>query len=297
MSCDFVKANVELYVFGELSFDDEERLETHTASCSACGELLEEHRAMLRLMNEAEVDVPANLLAECRHGFRATLRAGQEVRSSWLDRLRERLPAWPMLLKPAFGCALLALSFYAGQQMEERKSISTVGLQTARFRTIQGTGNGMVQIVLEEPRQRTIEGGLNEIGIEQALLAAARQSPDPVMRLESVDLLRNRCNRDDVRRTMLQALEQDESPVVRLRALEALRPHSNDPQVRMALSRVLLKDTSPNVRVQAIDLLVDRPPAEIVGTLQEVIRRDENDYVRQRCLRVLSQMRASPGVF
>jgi hypothetical protein len=42
---------------------------------------------------------------------------------------------------------------------------------------------------------------------------------------------------------------------------------------------------------------VDRPPAEIVGTLQEIIRRDENDYVRARCLRVLGQMRASPGVF
>jgi len=297
MSCDFVKANVELYVFGELGFDDEERLETHTATCSACSELLEQHRAILRLMNEAELQVPANLLAECRHGLRGSLRAGREVRASWLDRLRDSMPAWPVLLKPAFGCALLALSFFAGQQMEERKSVSAAGLPTTRIRTIQGTGNGMVQIVLEEPRQRMIEGGLHEAGIEQALLAAARQSPDAGMRLESVDLLRNRCNRDDVRKAMLQTLEHDESAVVRLRALEALRPHSNVREVRMALSRVLLKDTNPNVRVQAIDLLVDRPPAEIIGTLQEVIRRDENDYVRSRSLQVLSQMRASPGVF
>ena len=95
----------------------------------------------------------------------------------------------------------------------------------------------------------------------------------------------------------MQTLEHDESPSVRLRALEALRPHVNDSGVRQALTRVLLNDSNPNVRVQAIDLLVDRPPAEIVGTLQEVIRRDENDYVRSRCLRILSQMRASPGVF
>lgn len=297
MNCQRCQENVELYVFGELSFDEEEHLEAHVASCPECSDLLEQHRSMLRLMNEAEMDVPANLLAECRQGLRRNLNSSRTVPTTWLERLREAIPEWPRLLKPAFGCAMLALAFYAGQQMEERKSVSAAGLPTARIRTIQGTGNGMVQIVLEEPRQRMIEGALNEASIEQALLAAARQSPDPGMRLESVDLLRNRCNRDDVRRTMLQALEKDESPVVRLRALEALRPHSNDAEVRMALSRVLLKDASPNVRVQAIDLLVDRPPAEIVGTLQEVIRRDENDYVRSRCLRVLSQMRASPGVF
>lgn len=297
MSCHFVKENVELYVFGELSFDDEERLESHAASCAECHELIEEHRAMLRLMNEAQAEPPATLLAECRQGLRRTITAEREVRSGWFERVRNWMPEWPMLLKPAMGCALLAVSFYAGQQMEQRNAVSEVGLQTARIRTIQGTGNGMVQIVLEEPRQRMIEGALNEAGIEQALLAAARQSPDAGMRLESVDLLRNRCNRDDVRRMMIQALEQDESAVVRLRALEALRPHAGESEVRQVLSRVLLKDTNPNVRVQAIDLLVDRPPAEIVGTLQEVIRRDENDYVRSRCLRVLSQMRASPGVF
>jgi plasmid stability protein len=297
MNCDFVQERVELYVFGELEFHDEELLEAHVEACPHCKALVEEHRAILRLMNEVEAEPPAALLAECRQGLRQNLLAEQSVPQTWVDRVRGWIPAWPVLLKPAFGCAMLALSFFAGQQMEERKAVSAAGLPTSRIRTIQGTGNGMVQIVLEEPRQRMIEGGLNEVGIEQALLAAMRQSPDPGMRLESVDLLRNRCNRDDVRKIMLQALEQDESPIVRLKALEALRPHSNDLAVRQTLSRVLLKDASPNVRVQAIDLLVDRPPAEIIGTLQEAIRRDENDYVRSRCLRVLSEMRASPGVF
>lgn len=297
MSCQFVKEHVELYVFGELSFDEEEMLELHLAECTECHELVEEHRVMLRLMNEVEVEPPPALLAECRRGLRGNLAAEQEVRSGWIEKLKGWVPEWPRVLKPAMGCAMLALSFYAGQQVELQKSVSAAGLPTTRIRTIQGTGNGMVQIVLEEPRQRMIVGGLHDEGIEQALLAAARQAPDAGMRLESVDLLRNRCNRDDVRQAMLQTLEKDESPVVRLRALEALRPYANEEGVRQTLSRVLLKDSNPNVRVQAIDLLVDRPPADIVGTLQEIIRRDENDYVRSRCLRVLSQMKASPGVF
>ncbi len=297
MTCDQVAEQVELYVFGELDFHQEELFEAHVGGCKHCKPLVEQHRAILRLMNEAQAEAPPLLLNQCRQALKQTLAVEQMKPVGWLDRLRDLIPAWPVLLKPVFGCAMLTLAFYAGQQAEERKSVSAAGLPTSRIRTIQGTGNGMVQIVLEEPRQRMIEGALSEAGIEQALMAAARQSPDPGMRLESVDLLRNRCNRDDVRLAMLQTLENDESPTVRLRALEALRPHSNELDVRLALSRVLLKDNSPNVRVQAIDLLVDRPPAEIIGTLQEVIRRDENDYVRARCLRVLSQMRASPGVF
>ncbi len=297
MNCDQITGQVELYVFGELDFHEEELFEAHVGACEHCKALVEEHRAILRLMNEAEAEAPPQLLNQCRQGLKRTLAAEQAKSAGWLDRVGNLIPAWPVLLKPVFGCAMLALAFYAGQQAEERKSVSAAGLPTSRIRTIQGTGNGMVQIVLEEPRQRMIEGALTESGIEQALMAAVRQSPDPGMRMESVDLLRNRCNRDDVRKAMLQTLELDASPTVRLRALEALRPHSNEIEVRQALSRVLLKDTSPNVRVQAIDLLVDRPPADIVGTLQEILRRDENDYVRARCMRVLSQMRASPGVF
>ncbi len=297
MNCDFVKDRVELYVFGELDFDEEEEFEGHAGQCPHCQSLIEEHRSILRLMNQVEIEPPPALLGQCRQAFRHHLQAETAVKSTWFGQLRDWMPAWPRLMRPAIGFAMLALSFYAGRQVEERKSVSAAGLPTSTIRTIQGTGNGMVQIVLEEPRQRMIEGALSEAGIEQALMAATRQSPDAGMRLESVDLLRNRCNRDDVRKAIMQTLEHDDSPSVRLRALEALRPHVNDSEVRQALTRVLLKDSNPNLRVQAIDLLVDRPPAEIVGTLQEVIRRDENDYVRSRCLRVLSQMRASPGVF
>jgi len=301
MNCDFVAERVELYVFGELDFHEEELLEGHAATCAHCHALVEEHRAILRLMNEVEVMPPPALLSQSRQELLRNLSAAQQMPASWIERIKAWrqawIPAWPILLKPALGCAMLALSFYAGQQMEERKSVNAAGLPTSRIRTITGTGNGMVQIILEEPRQRMIEGALNEASIERALLAAVSQSPDPGMRMESVDLLRNRCNQDDVRKVMLKTLERDDSPSVRMRALEALRPYSGELDVRQALSRVLLKDSNPNVRVQAIDLLVDRPPAEIIGTLQEAIRSDENDYVRSRCLRVLSQMRASPGVF
>ncbi len=297
MNCDWVKDRVELFVFGELEFHDEELLESHAASCPSCQALIEEHRTILRLMNEAELEPPPALLQECRQGLRQQLTIARQQESTFWVRAAKYLPAWPMVWKPALGCVMLALSFYAGGWAEQRKTMDSLGGEVARIRTIHGTGNGTVQIVLDEPRQRMIEGNLHEAGIERALLAAAIHSPDASMRVESVDLLRNRTNRDDVRQVMLRTLETDESAIVRLRALEALRPHAHVEQVRQSMSRVLLKDTDPRVRVQAIDLLVDRTEGNLVGTLQEVIRHEQDEYIRARCLRVLSQLRASPGVF
>jgi HEAT repeat protein len=119
--------------------------------------------------------------------------------------------------------------------------------------------------------------------------------------LESVDLLRNRVNRDDVRQVFLQTLAKDSDPSVRLRALEALRPYTQEQEVRRALSSVLLTDANPNVRVLAIDVLGDvhskEMGNEMVGTLQQVMRQEENEYVRSRCIRALGAVRASPGVF
>lgn len=297
MNCEQLQSRLDAYVYGEMDFHEEEQFEAHAAQCSACRDRIEEHRTILRLVSEAELEPPLALLRQCREDLRQSLAASAARSTTWRARLESWLPSWPVLFKPALGCAMLALAFYAGREVEQRQGLTSPGLELSRVRTIQGTGNGMVQIVLEEPRQRTIEGGLNDAVIERALLAAARQAPDPGMRVESVELLRNRCNRDEIRKAVLAALEQDESPIVRLRALDALRPHVRETEVRQALSRVLAKDSNPHVRVQAIDLLIDRYPADIVGTLQEVIRREEDEDVRTRILRVLSQVRASPGVF
>jgi HEAT repeat protein len=197
---------------------------------------------------------------------------------------------------PVAVMAGLALAFAVGRAFEERQTMAKLNTVSSVV-GVEGMGNGMVQLVVQEPRQRVIRGGLHDEQIERALLAAALGAPDAGMRLESVDLLRNRCNNDDVRRTMLKTLEKDENAVVRMRAMEALRPYAAEREVRQVLARVLLSDTNANVRLQAIDLLADRTPAEYVGTLQEVMRRDENVDVRTRCLRVLSDLRASPGVF
>ena len=70
------------------------------------------------------------------------------------------------------------------------------------------------------------------------------------------------------------------------------------PEVRKTLgSYVLPIDLNPGVRIQAIDLLTERQDGDVVGVLQQLVTRDNNSYVRQRCERALQEMNASVGTF
>ena len=98
-------------------------------------------------------------------------------------------------------------------------------------------------------------------------------------------------------RALLYALQHDTNPGVRLKALEGLRGTANDSETRKALAAVLLKDENPGVRTQAIDLLIQKKEPSMVGVLQEVMRKEDNDYVRLRCQKALHEMKASVDTF
>jgi hypothetical protein len=47
------------------------------------------------------------------------------------------------------------------------------------------------------------------------------------------------------------------------------------------------------VRTQVIDLLIPHHNADLVSVLQEVISKENNDYIRMRCEKALREMNAS----
>jgi hypothetical protein len=294
MNCDDVRSDLTLYYYGELESEQEELVEQHLADCAGCRAELTQLQNLLTHVDSAASEPSAELLAQCRAELNAATEP--EAQPAWRRFLESlRPPAW--VAQPAMAAALLGLGFFGGKVFEQNRFLSSHTEEVARVRAIHGQGDGTVRIVVDEPRERVVSGGLQDENIQRLLLAATRQSGDPGLRLESVDLLRNRVNRDDVRQVFLQTLAKDADPGVRLRTLEALRPFTQEQDVRRALSSVLLTDANPNVRVLAIDVLVDGHPGEMVGTLQQVIRQEDNEYVRSRCLRALGAMRASPGTF
>jgi len=84
---------------------------------------------------------------------------------------------------------------------------------------------------------------------------------------------------------------------VRLKALEGLKTFVWEAETRKALAQALLTDDSPSVRTMAVDVLVQGKQQDVVGVLQQLLRKENNDYIRERSTRALREMRASVETF
>jgi hypothetical protein len=302
MNCESAKDLLVLMSCGELSFDEEEAVLLHLDSCRSCAAeraRLEKLDALLELQRPAP---PADLLSRCRRDLAARVteeapRLRRLSATNWWRSLTAM--AW---LKPAAAIALLAVGFVGGREIRSRSEsmLSIVPLRetpaVAKVQLVDNEPNGKVRIAYEETRQRELLGDLNDARV-RGLLIAAVNDQDPGLRIDSIDLLTSRCNDETVRKALLHALQTDKYSGVRLKALDALRPYSRDPATRSALAEVLLNDPSPAMRTQAIELLVQSRGADVASTLQEVLRHEENSYIRERSVDALRTMKASAGTF
>lgn len=316
--CEAARVQLALLLYGELSFDEEEIVETHLENCAECRAALARERQLHAAFDSVEIEPSAALLRECRDDLRVRLgqtarRASQTDAGSvphvgWWDKVVDTLASrasgreW---LKPLGAVALLAVGFFGARLVPSNGgafgAMSLTGPGASRVRYVETVPNGRIQIVLDETRQRTITGALDDQNIRALLLSAAKDPADPGLRVESVDILNSRAQAADVRGALLYALRHDQNAGVRLKALEGLKSFAQQPEVRNALAEVLLNDENPGLRTQAVDLLtadsdqgLDR---HIVGTLQELMRTESNAYVRQRSQHVLEAINASAEIY
>jgi len=301
MNCDEARQGLPFLLYGELSFDEEESLQTHLDSCVPCREALAKERLIHAALDERDLDPSPFLVRRCRQRLQEQVEAISAHRgqgwSAWLGHVFSA--PMPKFVQPVGAAALVALGFFGAQVAPQSWRTGFVGAgmvdpNTARVRYVEPTENGRIQIVVDETRQRVISGKLDDEPIRRLLLSAARDPNDPGLRGESVEILKSQPEADDVRSTLAYTIQHDTNPGVRLKALEALKPYGGDPEVRKALAQVLLHDDNPGVRTQAIDLLTkNNREDQLVGVLQELMRKEQNTYVRDRCQKVLKEMKAS----
>jgi hypothetical protein len=308
MTCEAIAKQLPFLIYSEMSFDEEEQIHEHLEGCASCNTEFRRLQAMHKALEPLELDPDPALLADCRRKLRVNVAALAEADASrshglplWLSRY---LPSFlPFTLKPFGAFALVALGFFGarflqtgpnGMPMTGQASLEPM---TSRVRYIEPERSGQVQIVVEETRQRVLSGDMQDERIRRLLLTAARESADPGLRVEMMDLLKSQPQADDVRRALLHALQHDTNAGVRLKALEALRSSAQDSEMRRVLSHVLLTDTNPGIRTQAVDLLVQNREPSLAGVLQELMTREDNNYVRLKCQKVLHEMNASVETF
>lgn len=302
MTCDSVRQRLSLFLYGELSFDEEERLEAHVAACAACQEKLERERTLHELTRPALLP-PPGLLPSCRDRLWQSIHKQPPAPAPWWQRWVPWRPSvagnWHAAWPPVAAAALLVIGFVGGrfadnlQVPDAPPAAEQPAPVASKVRYLEPSPNGQVQIVVEETRQRTLSGDMQDEPIRQLLLATTNEARDPGLRVESVELLKPHTESPDVQRALLTALQHDPDPGVRLKALEALKPYSQARPIRQVLATVLLADDSPGVRAQAIDLLIQKREQAMIGVLQELMRREEDGPVRDRCQRALQAMNAS----
>ena len=303
--CRQCRESMPLFLYGELSFDEEDALESHLDGCDACRAELAAEKRFHQSFHEAETGFDLELLRECRQMIGARVSAASAGTSVYA-RLRELFSIrvhLPTAAQPFGALALVAMGFFGARMLPPGPLGGMVAANlteplASRVRYVEPDAEGKIQIVVEETRQRTFTGSMNDERIQRLLLSAAQDPADSGLRVESMDLLKSRPEMTEIRGALLAALRNDPNPGVRLKALEGLKGSAADPEVRQTLSRVLLSDRNPGVRTQVIDLFIqEKRQPQTVSLLQELMRREDNGYIRMRCQKALHEMKASVDPF
>ncbi len=302
MRCEEVRKTLPLFLYGELSFDEEELVEMHMDECDACRQALDREKILHRSFDQVEVAPPPGLLRQCRAGLQERLAQTQAPHESVWEKIRGGFSIHfhfaPGFAQVAGAAAMLALGFFGARVMPSSfpgswGAASVIDPATSHVRYVEPTSGGKIQIVVDETRQRTLSGSMDDQDIQRLLLAAAKDPSDAGLRVESVDLLKNRPQSAEIRSALLYAIQHDPNAGVRLKALDGLKNFAEDSDTRKALTQVLLTDDNPGVRTQVIDLLIPHPSDAMVGTLQELMMKEDNGYIRTRVQKALHEMNAS----
>jgi len=314
MTCDSVSKLIPLYFYGELTPDEEDRLEDHLHNCAECTAAMSRQRALAEALDQRQADLPPVLLEDCRADLMAAIQGGaprlerKSNKGPWtlfLEALADTFAGMSRFRTPVGAVALMALGFvaarYTTSPMPAGQSLAGVAGSPsdqvfATVRSIQPDSAGRVQIVLDETRRRTISGPVDDQNIQKFVLAGSHEQ-NPAVRVESVGLLKGQLGSGEVRDTLLDVLVHDANAGVRLKALEGLKALAGDQQVRNTLAQVLKTDDNPAVRMQVMDLLVAQRDGSMVGVLQDMVQREDNNSIRLKMEKALKDMNASIGTF
>jgi hypothetical protein len=308
LNCAAARNQFALLLYGELSFDEEERVDSHLDVCAECRAAFEREKVLQAAMDAVEVRPSPALLNRCREDLSELLSSARRADSKpgWWEQFASSFKInW---LRPAGAMALLAIGFFGAKMTPMLNFGNSVDFQSmglvgdSRVRNVEPQPDGSVRIVLDETRQRSISGTLNDQNIRALLVAAAKDpSDDPGLRAETVEILVPGAGSSDVREALVFALANDQNAGVRLKAMDGLKAYAHDPAVQGALAQVLLRDANAGMRTQAIDLLTTGPATDldrrVVGAMQELMGREDNTYVRERCQRMLELIKASSEIY
>src|SRR6266571_2637194 len=305
MNCDWVRANIPLYIYDELGDDGRHELDQHTARCPNCAQELSLARQFHQAMLALPLPEPSpNLLAASRMRLQEALETAEQSRNwmrffdpgSWLRQVR---------FAPALAAAIFIVGFAggigtayrmaAGAQRFSAIPSSSQPTESAisGIRSINSDpGSNKVEIKFDKVTSEATQGSIDDPRIQQLLFYAARNQYNPGVRMDSIGLLTRNPEDAHVREALIFALRYDTNPGVRLKALDGLGPYvRQDIRVRDAVLEVLINDSNSGVRAEAMNLLGPvKADASVRTALRQLAEHDQNKYIRSQARYVLASV-------
>jgi hypothetical protein len=309
MKCEWVRENIVLQVYGELADDARHELEQHVVRCADCAAELKAEQEFHALVSQSRAVEPSpNLLTASRMRLQEGLETVEQ--GHFWNRLAFDPASWlrQMKFSPALASAILILGFAGGVGTTYKMTAGAkvpgqtpvaVGSSTPQEASITGIrsvtqepGTNEISIKYDKVSTEETKGSLNDQGIQQLLLYAARNNFNSGVRMDSVDLLTQKLNDSQVRDALMYTLQNDSNPGVRLKSLQALGAYvKNDVHVRDAVLTALVNDTNSGVRTDALRLIEPvKADGSVRGVLMTLAAKDQSQYIRSQARTLLAQL-------
>ena len=311
MNCDWTKENVVLFIYGELPDDAKFEFEQHVRHCLGCRRELEQALEFKDSMAAAPIkEVSPNFLAANRMQLQEALEHAEQSRNIFSSFIFDATGWFHQIkLAPAMTAALLILGFAGGvgttyKMMEDKKPPITANggnvdpgpATEANIGYIESVtpaaNSNQVQIKYNTLQPQILNGSTDDPRVRQLLVLAARNTRNPAVALDSIDVLTHGSEDNAVREVLIEALRYDKNPGVRLKSLDALKGYvRDDVHVRDAIVEALLHDNNAGVRQEAISLLdAVKADTSVRSALAVLADRDPNKFIREESKRYLASM-------
>ncbi|HEY2496178.1 MAG TPA: HEAT repeat domain-containing protein [Candidatus Angelobacter sp.] len=310
MNCDWTKENVVMYIYGELADDAKFEFEQHVRHCLGCRRELDAAQEFKEGMAALPVkEISPSFLAANRMELQESLEHAEQSRNIFSSFIFDATGWFHQIkLAPAMTAALLIIGFAGGvgttyRMMEAKKAPtiesnvgSTVQPAEANVAGIESitpeANSNQVQIKYNTLQPQTLNGSTDDPRVQQLLMLAARNTRNPAIVLDSLDVLTRRSEDNAVREVLIEALRYDKNPGVRLKSLDALKGYvRDDVHVRDAVVEALLHDNNAGVRQEAISLLdAVKADSSVRSALTVLAERDPNKFIREESKRYLASM-------
>ena len=211
--------------------------------------------------------------------------------------LSPRQPVWAVV-------TYVVIAFIAGrflsippqQDDSTNQDFSSTGIlnliQEDAFSNIQfeKSDNDNIRLALETKQNVDIAGGTNDEIIQQILYYLLLNDANPGKRLQAVRLIEAVPTQDSKKLVLISSVLSETNAGIRLRALDLLSQFETDKTIRDACLKILLEDQNEAVRMGALSILANSPSADIVPALRIVSLMDQNEYIRERAVEVMTDI-------